>query len=358
AVAPRTRLDQGPAVAFVAPAALLAGLSLLLGLDPALWTTLVDQAAQALDPSSGAALKLWPGVNTALLLSALTLALGVGLFAARRAIERVQARVAPRTTGAAVYERTVTRVLDGAADVTAAVQSGSLPIYVAITLTTAAVVPTLGMLSGTWWPGWPELVGHGADLPVAALLVVGALAATLPTRRFAAALFLGAVGYAMTLFFVVHGAPDLALTQFAVETLTVVAFLLVLRRLPDRFERRAPAVGTAVRLVVSAAVGAFVVLMAIAAAGSRTAPPVSTTMSERALPDGDGRNVVNVILVDIRGMDTLGEVTVLVAAGIGIVALARVGEQPREVRRPRRAGRRARTGPAGSSEPLDQAVGP
>ncbi len=357
---PRRVLAMGPAIAFVAPAALLAGLSLLLGLDPALWTTLVDQAAQTLDPSSGAALKLWPGVNTALLLSALTLALGVGLFAARRAIERAQARVAPRTTGAAVYERTVTRVLDGAADVTAAVQSGSLPIYVAITLTTAAVVPAVGMLSGVWWPGWPELVGHAANLPIAGALVVGALAATLATRRFVAALFLGAVGYGMTIFFVVHGAPDLALTQFAVETLTVVAFLLVLRRLPDRFEQRAPAVGPAVRLAVSAAVGAFVVLMAIGAAGSRTEPSVSTTMSERALPDGDGRNVVNVILVDIRGMDTLGEVTVLVAAGIGIVALARVGERPRDPAGPRRRRRSGRPdepaeveGPAG---PAGQAV--
>lgn len=357
AATPRRVLETGPAVAFVAPAALLAGLSLLLGLDPALWTTLVDQAALALDPASGAALKLWPGLNTALLLSALTLALGVAVFVARARVARAQSRLAPRTTGALVYEGIVTRVLDRAADVTAAVQSGSLPIYVAITLTTAAVVPTVGMLTGEWWPGWPELVGHAANLPIAGALVVGALAATLATRRFAAALFLGAVGYAMTLFFVVHGAPDLALTQFAVETLTVVAFLLVLRRLPDRFERRAPAVGTGVRLAVSAAVGAFVVLMAIGTAGSRTEPSVSTTMSERALPDGDGRNVVNVILVDIRGLDTLGEVTVLVAAGIGIVALARVGERPRELRRPRPR----RSGRGGSDVPadgLDQVVGP
>jgi multicomponent Na+:H+ antiporter subunit A len=80
---------------------------------------------------------------------------------------------------------------------------------------------------------------------------------------------------------------------------------------------------------VAAAVGVFVVLMAVAVSGSRTAPPVSRAMSERALSDGDGKNVVNVILVDIRGMDTMGEVTVLVAAAIGIVALARVGEVPR-----------------------------
>ncbi|MCB1003620.1 MAG: DUF4040 domain-containing protein, partial [Acidimicrobiales bacterium] len=126
-----------------------------------------------------------------------------------------------------------------------------------------------------------------------------------------------------------QGAPDLALTQFAVETLSVVVFLLVLRRLPDRFERhRAPAVGVVPRLAVSAAVGVFVVAMAIAASGARTEPPVSREMTERALPEGDGKNVVNVILVDFRGLDTLGEVTVLVAAGIGVAALARAGQRP------------------------------
>jgi multicomponent Na+:H+ antiporter subunit A len=84
-------------------------------------------------------------------------------------------------------------------------------------------------------------------------------------------------------------------------------------------------------------------MMAVAASGARTEPPVSREMSELALPEGDGRNVVNVILVDIRGMDTMGEITVLVAAGIGIVALARIGERPR-VRRPRRPLQREREG--------------
>jgi multicomponent Na+:H+ antiporter subunit A len=178
-------------------------------------------------------------------------------------------------------------------------------------------------------------------VPIAALLVVAAVAATVATRRFAAALLLGAVGYGMAVFFVVQGAPDLALTQFAVETLSVVVFLLVLRRLPDRFERRRPAVGRSARLAVSATVGGFVALMAIAASGARSAAPISTAMSRGALAEGDGRNVVNVILVDIRGLDTMGEITVLVAAGIGITALARAGERPRP-RRPRRRLVRAR----------------
>ena len=158
------------------------------------------------------------------------------------------------------------------------------------------------------------------------------MAATVARRRFAAALLLGVVGYGIAMLFVVQGAPDLALTQFAIETLSVVVFLLVFRVLPDRFERRAPAMNRPLRLAVSAGVGIFVVLMAIAAAGSRTEPSISREMSAEALPEGDGRNVVNVILVDIRGMDTMGEITVLATAGIGIAALARAGRAPRRRR--------------------------
>src|SRR4029453_17995903 len=106
---------------------------------------------------------------------------------------------------------------------------------------TAMVVPGLGLVLGDgWWPGWPALVGARSDIPAAALLVGGGVAAARATRRFTAALLLGSVGYGMALVFVILGAPDLALTQFAIETLSVVLFLLALRRLPDGFARRTP----------------------------------------------------------------------------------------------------------------------
>lgn len=333
----RAVLEHGPSAGFAAPAIVLAVATAALGVLPMLWSHLVDEAALALDPRSGTHLELWHGVTAPLVLSLLTLGTGLLVFAGRRPVAIIQQRLAPRASGTHAFEATVRGTLRVAARVTSALQSGSLPIYLAIILTTAAVVPTVGLLRGAWWPGWPDVVSRPVHLPIAALLVTGALAATLAQRRFAAALLLGVVGYGMTLFFVVQGAPDLALTQFAVETLSVVVFLLVLRRLPDRFERRAPAVGRVYRIGVSALVGVFVVLMGITAAGSRTEAPVSRAMSEEALPEGDGKNVVNVILVDIRGLDTMGEISVLVAAGIGIVALARAGRTPSDA--PPRRGR-------------------
>jgi multicomponent Na+:H+ antiporter subunit A len=339
----RSVVHHGPSTGFVLPGVILAVASVLLGIAPGLWTDLVDGAARALDADSGTHLELWHGFTSALVLSAVTVGAGVFAFVVRRRAAAGLAFLAPRVDGTDVFDAMVRGVLRGAARVTAVAQSGSLPVYAAVILGTAAVVPAVGMLSGNWWPGWPEAVGRPAHIPIATLLVVGALAACLASRRFAAALLLGVVGYGMALLFVLQGAPDLALTQFAVETLSVVVFLLVLRRLPDRFERRAPAVGRVYRLAVSAAVGVFAVAMAIAASGARTASPVSQEMSERALPDGDGRNIVNVIIVDIRGWDTLGEVTVLVAAGLGIVALTRAGERPRQAI-PRHGPQRAREG--------------
>jgi len=148
-------------------------------------------------------------------------------------------------------------------------------------------------------------------------------------RRFSAALLLGATGYAMAGLFVVQGGADLALTQVAIETLTTVLFVLVLRRLPDRFEPRVRPGRRVVRATVAVAVGLTVFGLALTAGGSRTEEPVSGEMVERAVPDGGGRNVVNVILVDFRGFDTLGEITVLTAAAIGSVALARAGRRHR-----------------------------
>jgi multicomponent Na+:H+ antiporter subunit A len=323
-----------PTVGFVAPAMALATATVLLGLVPAIWSDLVDHASHALDLHAHAHLALWHGFNSALVLSAVTLAAGLGLFAARRWLAAAQGALAPTTTGADVYDASLRGLLAGSAKLTGVVQSGSLPTYAAVILTTAALAPTVALLTGDWWSGWPDVIGRAGQVPVAGLIVVAAMAATLATRRFVAAVMLGAVGYGTALFFVVQGAPDVALTQFGVETLSVVVFLLVLRRLPDRYEKPVPAMGQPLRIAVSAAVGAFVVLMALASYGARTSPSVSDQMVERAYPEGYGHNIVNVILVDIRGIDTLGEITVLATASVGMTALARAAKRPR-----RRTGR-------------------
>ena len=123
------------------------------------------------------------------------------------------------------------------------------------------------------------------------------------------------------MLFLLHGAPDLALTQTLVETVTLVVFALVLRKLPKYFTSRPLQASRWWRLVVAVTAGAVVSLVGLVAAGARIAAPVSAAFPEAAYTFGYGNNIVNVTLVDIRAWDTLGEIAVLVVAATGVASL-------------------------------------
>lgn len=328
----------GPSVAFVAPAATLAIVGIVLGVLPNVGDRLATAVAAAGYATRHTVhLAVWHGLEVPLVLSAATLAGGTLLVVGDRWLQPRLAWASRVPSGAEVYVPVLRGLGVISARVTGFVQNGSLPVYVGVILAAAALEPAVALLLGGGWDGWPA-TGTAAEIPVATVLVVAALGAAIARRRFAAAMFLGLAGYAMAALFVLWGAPDLALTQAAVETLSTVAFVLVLRRLPERFDRRSSPRRRVIRLAVAATVAVTVFVLALVAAGHRLTPPVSDEMVTRAVPDGHGRNVVNVILVDFRGFDTLGEITVLVVAVIGAVALARVGrggERPTE-RRPAR----------------------
>jgi len=319
-----------PTSALVVPGVLLTVATVATGLIPGIMDQLIGSADEGLDGLDNEVhLAIWHGVNQALIVSAIALAGGIVLFVTRRSVDGVLAKLQPAPVSSSGGYRTTLRVLNRVADrVAGLVQSGSLPVYLGVTLLTAAVIPAGLLSTGEWWSGWPVVVDSPWHVPIAAVLLGAALAATVVHRRFTAALFLGVAGYSMAGLFVVQGAPDLALTQVGIESLTTVLFVLVLRRLPDRFESVVPLWRRSVRASVSVVVGATVMVLALATGSQNPATPASDAMVERSLPDGGGRNVVNVILVDFRGYDTLGEITVLAAAAIGMVALARAGRRP------------------------------
>jgi multicomponent Na+:H+ antiporter subunit A len=339
-VAPRRRAvdpnassaPTAPAALFVAPAAALATLGIVLGLLPWMGDRLAGAAVTGYgDARASVHLALWHGWGLVLALSIVTLAGGAVLAVGDRWVQPRLAWGSAIPSGAEVYLALLRGLGLAAARVTGVVQNGSLPVYAGVILATAALGPAVALLAGAEWPGWPER-GSLSEAPIAMALLAAALGAAVVRRRFSAAIFLGVAGYAMAGLFVMSGAPDLALTQAAVETLTTVVFVLVLRRLPERFERQSSPRRRALRLVIAATVGVTVFVFALVAAGHRVTPPVSEEMVARSVPDGHGRNVVNVILVDFRGLDTLGEITVLAVASIGAVALARVGRRVAEER--------------------------
>lgn len=325
--------DKRPTVLFVLAPLILTVMTLVLGFVPGLLDAIMTAASQSLSLDVPAAhLSLWHGINEALLLSAITVAGGLTLFKWRRPISRVLAVGAAFPTGGDVYRRSL-RAMNRSADiVTSIVQNGSLPVYIGVILVTSTVAPAIAFFMRFDGEFTFDVSGSATTVIAAgvlgALAACSAIAAATVQRRFAAALMLAGVGYSMAGFFVLQGAPDLALTQAAIETLFTVIFVLVLRRLPDKFERTSVPFARVFRGLVASTVAIVVFICALAMTQERMPRTVSDEIIAASYPEGHGRNVVNVILVDFRGLDTLGEITVLVAAAIGAVALARAVDRP------------------------------
>ena len=266
-------------------------------------------------------LGLWHGWQPALALSALSLLGGAALFAVRTRVSAAQRRVAVGASADEGYWNVLQGLDRLSVLVTGTTQRGSLPAYLGTILVVVLALPGTVLLTRAPWPGeW-----RAWDTPVQALVgAVVLIAAALALRirqRLSAVLVVGVTGYGVAVIFALQGAPDLALTQFLVETLTLVVFVLVLRKLPkDITERHLPR-ERAVRGVIAVAVGAFMGAVGAVALAARTATPVSAGFPEQAYDFGGGKNIVNVTLVDIRAWDTLGEISLLVVAATGVASL-------------------------------------
>ncbi|MGY1812732.1 Na+/H+ antiporter subunit A [Blastococcus sp. SYSU D00820] len=318
-----TPVEHPPGALFLAAPAVLAGAGLLGGvLSPGLEPLVAAYADELpLLAPEAEKLGLWHGWQPALALSALSLLGGAALFALRAPVNRLQRRLAVGASADKGYWNTLQGLDRLAVLVTGTTQRGSLPAYLGTILVVVLALPGSILLTQAPWPGeW-----RAWDTPVQAmvgLVVVVAAALTLRIRqRLSAVLVVGVTGYGVAVLFALQGAPDLALTQFLVETLTLVSFVLVLRKLPkDISERHRPRERT-VRGVIAVAVGAFMGVVGAVAMSARTATPVSVDYPEEAYAFGGGRNVVNVTLVDIRAWDTLGEISLLVVAATGVASL-------------------------------------
>jgi multicomponent K+:H+ antiporter subunit A len=201
----------------------------------------------------------------------------------------------------------------------------------------------LGVAGVSLWTGgmsWGHRQRLPANVPFALLWVLGCVCALAAARmakfhRLAALILLGGVGLCVSLTFVWFSAPDLALTQLAVEVVTTILFLLGLRWLPKRLADQGPREGAraAVRrtrdLLVAAAAGGGLALVAYALMTRAAPQSIAPFFIDRALSEGGGGNVVNVMLVDFRGFDTLGEITVLAIVALTIYALLRRFRPPR-----------------------------
>ena len=205
--------------------------------------------------------------------------------------------------------------------VTTLFQRGSLPFYLIMIFMVLIGLLGATVFSNEFAAVRVEAFTQPSQIVVAAVMVIGAIATLFAKTRFQALIFVGLTGLAMVGMFALHGAPDLAITQALVETMTLVAFVLVIRRLPKDIEDSGRLRTRIGRIAFGSAVGVMMGVLVIIAMGARGVDPVSVFMPELAYEGGHGSNVVNVTLVDIRGWDTFGELAVVVAAATGIASL-------------------------------------
>jgi len=306
---------------------ILGALGLVFGLFPGFVShTIIGSAASAI---AGETLeihvKLWHGLNVALFISGVTLAAGILLYTGRHFFwhrhEAFNSFWRPRGAEAG-YDAIFNGIIRLAKWQTRRLQSGYLHHYVFIIALATIMMLGWGFLAFDSWPTFsgelplPDLLFSGLIL----VLMIATVAAVLTTNRITALVCLGVVGFGIALLYVYFGAPDLAITQLLVETLTVVLLMFAIYRLPSM--RLLSKKGTRTRDAVLAGIfGALVAGLVLAATSIQVDLPISEKLSEMSYSEAHGRDIVNVILVDFRALDTMGEITVLAVAALGVSAM-------------------------------------
>ncbi|MCW2272297.1 Na(+)/H(+) antiporter subunit A [compost metagenome] len=290
-------------------------------------------------------LAIWHGWNAPLIMSLIAMSGGVVLYLLLRNQLKLgrfpQPPLIERFNGKRMFERGQVLLMRMARRIERTLTTRRLQKQLFMLVLAALLAGLLPMLqSGLSWGDRPKIPGSGVFVMLWLIAIACALGAAWQAKyhRLAALTMVSVCGLMTCITFVWFSAPDLALTQLVVEVVTTVLILLGLRWLPRRIEGVSPLPGSQERarlrrlrdLILAVMVGAGMALLSYAMLTRPTPNIISSFYLSRALPEGGGTNVVNVMLVDFRGFDTLGEVTVLVAVALAVFALLRRFRPPRE----------------------------
>ena len=315
-----------PPVGMILSPAFLMAVCVLVGIFPAFFAgPLVKAGAGAiLGPDMPAYhMAVWHGFNMALILSIIALAGGVVFYRQRQRLFDAHGWCSRNLDGKTLFESLVSHMVHIGRMLTGYTENGSFQRYSALLIGSALVLGVSPFIrDGTPFLGPVPLTIPDPVTLVMGLILISAAIATVVTHRIRilSIIMLGTVGLMVSLAFSRFSAPDLALTQISVELVTIILMMMALHMLP----RSTPKESSSCRkwrdivLSVLAGGGAAAVMMAVL---TRPFDTISDFFLAHSVPGGGGSNVVNVILVDFRGFDTLGEITVLVIAGLVIYAL-------------------------------------
>jgi multicomponent Na+:H+ antiporter subunit A len=330
---------EGPLLLWIGPATLS-----LIGIVTAVFAAwshynLTDPMASAVAGTAiHAHITLVPHIGLPLLLSAITVAIGIGIYLQ---LARLRGAVAATLTAIGWgpdkgFDQAVAGTIRVARVVTGFFQHGHMDRYMSVTFITIALALLLTPALFGEFPEWPQ---EFPDMPfyVWAILLVGVVglwSVLAASNRLTAIVSLGIQGFAVALLFVLMGAPDLGFTQFMVETLSVVILALVMTRLRLSPADHRPTGEKTLDALIAGACGVGFGLFLLRVTQGAFDDTLTRFFSDYSYVVAHGRNIVNVILVDFRGLDTLGEITVVMVAGLAILALIRIRYQKSEAIEP------------------------
>ncbi|NNA09067.1 monovalent cation/H+ antiporter subunit A [Pseudomonas lundensis] len=331
-----------------APVELLVFTCLMVGIFPA--QTVGPLLAAAAQPVVGGqlpeySLAIWHGLNAPMIMSLIAMSGGIVLYVLLRKQLKLNRFPLPPLirffNGKRFFERSVVVIMRGARRIERRVSTQRLQSQLFLLVQAAVVAGLIPMIySGLSWGDRPKIPGSIVFVTLWLMAIACALGAAWQAKyhRLAALTMVSVCGLMTCVTFVWFSAPDLALTQLVVEVVTTVLILLGLRWLPRRIEEVSPLprilrkarIRRLRDLLLSTVVGGGMALLSYAMLTRQTPNDISSFYLSRALPEGGGSNVVNVMLVDFRGFDTLGEITVLAAVALTVFALLRRFRPPKE----------------------------
>ncbi|MDR3072305.1 MAG: DUF4040 domain-containing protein [Clostridiales Family XIII bacterium] len=281
----------------------------------------------------------WHGFNLPLLLTLIIFAGGAILFANAERFKPFILRLKSPIGAEKAYEWAVPRIYNTSGRVTDFYMRGSLRNYTALTMLAFILLTALPLTIYSLWGNLSfDNLAPVTILEIVMVLVAMtcAFAVTRFRRPLFAVLSLGGVGATVSFFFVVFRAPDLALTQLLVEICSTVLFLMALRMMPERMDPNPPTrpIRRKLNAIVSISLGALVAFLSYWGHSNKSFSPISWFYSENSYTRGGGHNVVNVTLIDFRGLDTMGEITVLSIATVGVLMLVNLVPKERSLLRP------------------------
>ena len=332
------KIDRIGPLLWAAPLVLTVG-TVVLGLWPNPLNAAIDVHLDNVTPLADGAeatyLALWHGFNIPLLLTVIIIAAGVVMYWQRAFVAKAQFDPPALGSADAAYDNVLDFFRRVSLRLTASTQRGSLTINLGIIFAVLILLPSIALLTGERTDVRMVLWDNPWQAVISFIIIVVAIAATLIANRLSAIVLVGITGYGLALIYAFQGAPDLALTQALVETIIMVIFVLVLRKLPTNANLQSNGKNNRLRAWIAVAVGLSATVVTLFAINARTEEPVGFLIPELADAIGHGANAVNVILVDIRAWDTFGEVSVLVLAATGVASLIfRNSSFTRESRRP------------------------